>query len=140
MRGERAASGSLLDTRTLGHDDPFVTAIGDAQQARLRLAAVDWIRPVTLDGTEPVTRDQLENDFFFEGERFRLIDTGRGIRKPAGWDAALTIMTAASRSWRLRPYEDDQGMDGLQRYKVRRDQRGAAENRGLRVAMQRQLP
>ena len=126
MGGERAPSGSLLDTRPLGHDDPFVTAAGHAQQARLRLAAIDWIRQVTLDGTEPVTRDQLENDFFFEGERFRLIDTGRGIRKPAGWDAALTIMTAASRSGRVRPYEDDQGTDGCN------DTRFAATSAGRR--------
>jgi putative restriction endonuclease len=116
-----------------------VTLADEDRQSRLRTAAVDWVVRVTNDGAEPVTRDQLVNDFLFEGERFPLVDAGRGIRKPAGWDAALTIMTAAAKPGRSRPYDDDEGPDGLHRYKLRRDQRGTADNLGLRVAMQRQL-
>lgn len=117
-----------------------MTSVVDERRSRLRAAALDWVRRVTLDGAEPVTRDQLANDFIFDGERFPLVDAGRGIRKTAGWDAALTIMTAAAKSGRQRPYDDDEGPDGLHRYKLRRDQRGTAENLGMRVAMQRQLP
>lgn len=39
-----------------------------------------------------------------------------------------------------RPYDDDEGPDGLQRYKLRRDQRGRSENDGLRNALLEQTP
>jgi putative restriction endonuclease len=107
---------------------------------RTRAAALVWINDITLSGTIPITREQLANDFIIDGRRFALVDRGRGIRKPAGWDAALSIMTAAPKSGQPRPYADDEGPDGLHRYKLRRDQRGTAENEGLRTAMQHQLP
>lgn len=109
-------------------------------QWRVRQLAVDWVRRETSDGSEPITRDRLTNDFVVDGERIPLVDAGRGIRKPAGWDAAFTILTAYARSADDRPYADDEGPDGLHRYKLRRDQRGSAENRGLRAAMQQGAP
>ena len=75
-----------------------------------------------------------------DGDKFPLVDRGRGIRKPAGWDAALSITTAAPRSGRPRPYADEEGLDGLHRYKLRADQLGTAENAGLRIAMVKKLP
>lgn len=99
-----------------------------------------WIDDITLGGTIPLTRDQLANDFMIDGQRFPLVDRGRGIRKPVGWDAALSITTAAPRSGQARPYADDEGPDGLHRYKLRRDLRGTAENEGLRTAMLLGLP
>ena len=60
----------------------------------IRAAALAWLQEVTLGGTVPATREQLANDFHVLGQRFPLIDRGRGIRKPAGWHAALSIMTA----------------------------------------------
>jgi putative restriction endonuclease len=99
-----------------------------------------WIQEVTLSGTVPVTREQLANDFVIGGQRFPLVDRGRGIRKPMGWSAALSITTAAPKSGQPRPYADEEGLDGLHRYKLRRDQRGSAENEGLRVAMRDELP
>jgi putative restriction endonuclease len=109
-------------------------------EGEVRSAALDWIRLVTLDGQVSVTRDQLANDFILQGQRIPLIDRGRGIRKPRGWDAALSISTSAPSGGRPRPYEDAEGADGLHRYKLRRDQRGSRENESLRVAMQRGLP
>lgn len=106
----------------------------------IRGAALEWIRRVTMDGQLSVTRDCLANDFVVGGRRFPLIDRGRGIRKPAGWDAALSVTTSVPASGRARPYDDVEGADGLHRYKLRRDDRGGAENRGLRVAMSRGLP
>lgn len=99
-----------------------------------------WLQDVTLAGTVPVTREQLANDFVVAGERFPLVDRGRGIRKPQGWRAALSIMTAAPKPGQPRPYEDAEGPDGLHRYKLRRDQRGTAENESLRAAMREQAP
>ena len=93
-----------------------------------------------MDAALPVTRDQLANDFIFQGTRFPLIDRGRGIRKPMGWEAALSITTSVPKSGKPRPYDDTEGADGLHRYKLRRDEGGRTENQGLRTAMQRQLP
>ncbi|MGI8880644.1 MAG: HNH endonuclease [Jatrophihabitans sp.] len=105
------------------------------RESSVRAAALAWLDNVTLGGAAPVTREQLANDFHFDGERFPLVDRGRGIRKPAGWQAALSIMTAHS-----RPYEEGEGADGLHRYKLRRDQGGSAENEALRVALHEQVP
>jgi len=69
-----------------------------------------------------------------------LIDRGRGIRKPQGWDAALTITTSVPKSGRSRPYDDVEGPDGLHRYKLRRDAGGSVENAGLWAAMRQELP
>jgi putative restriction endonuclease len=105
-----------------------------------RASAIEWLRQTTMDGELAVSRDQLANDFAFGGTRFPLIDRGRGIRKPAGWSAALSITTSFPRSGRPRPYDDVEGPDGLHRYKLRRDESGVAENEGLRAAMQLRLP
>ena len=101
----------------------------------IRAAALVWLSEITLGGTVPVSREQLANDFLVAGQRFPLVDRGRGIRKPVGWRAALSIMTAQG-----RPYDDEEGPDGLHRYKLRRDQGGTSENESLRVAMREQVP
>ncbi|SDP06399.1 putative restriction endonuclease [Nakamurella panacisegetis] len=106
----------------------------------IRHAALRWLLDTSLDGTIPLTRDQLANDFLVQGERFPLIDRGRGIRKPARWQAALSITTAVPKSGGLRPYEDVEGVDGLHRYKLRRDERGSADNAGLRAALFLEAP
>lgn len=106
----------------------------------VRAAALSWLTEVTLDGTKPVDRGTLTNDFRPGGERFPLIDAGRGIRRPRGWSAALSIMTAAPKSGTARPYDDGEGPDGLHRYKLRRDARGRAENDSLRAALAQQAP
>jgi putative restriction endonuclease len=108
--------------------------------AAVRAAALAWLGRVTLDGEVAVSRDQLAGDFMVDGSRFPLIDRGRGIRKPAGWDAALSITTSVPKSGRARPYDDAEGIDGLRRYKLRRDDGGHAENQGLREALRQRLP
>jgi putative restriction endonuclease len=106
----------------------------------IRAAALVWVDNETHGGTLPITRERLAQDFFIDGTRFPLVDRGRGIRKPAGWRAALSIMTAAPKPGHERPYADDEGSDGLHRYKLRRDRQGTTENEGLRAAMQAQQP
>jgi putative restriction endonuclease len=113
--------------------------VGRSEEAT-RVAALAWLHRVTFGGTVPISREQLANDFHVDGPRFPLVDRGRGIRKPLGWRAALSITTAAPRTGRARPYADEEGIDGLHRYKLRRDQRGTAENESLRVAMREQMP
>ena len=106
----------------------------------IRAAALQWLAARTLDGRVPVYREQLANDFMWRGHRFPLIDPQRGIRRPAGWPAALSIVTSVAKSGGIRPYDDAIGADGLHRYKLRRDERGRSENEGLRNAWLGQVP
>lgn len=106
----------------------------------VRAAAVEWVRVSSLEGDLDLTREQLANDFVLGGERFPLVDRGRGIRRPAGWRSALSIMTAAPSTRGARPYDDEEGADGLHRYKLRRDQRGRSENESLRAALRDGVP
>lgn len=115
----------------------IVTGPGDEE--RIRAAALAWVTEATLGGTEPISRERLANDFLVDGSRFPLLDRGRGIRKPQGWQAALSITTAAPRSG-ARPYADEEGADGLHRYQLRRDERGRGENEALRMVMRAEVP
>jgi putative restriction endonuclease len=106
----------------------------------IRGAALDWLRAKTFDGTVSITRDELASDFLIAGQRFPLIDRARGIRRPRGWRAALSISTPTPKPGRPRRYDDDAGPDGLQRYRLRRDHGGSAENESLRAALREQAP
>lgn len=147
IRSLRSASGKLrlatcsagrVDHLSAAREDASVTGASDEEA--IRAAALTWLQNITLGGTVPVAREQLANDFHFAGERFPLVDRGRGIRKPAGWRAALSITTAVPKSGQPRPYDDEEGLDGLHRYRLRRDERGIAENESLRVALREQVP
>lgn len=73
--------------------------------------------------------------FSFAGQRLALMDYTRGIRKPAGLGAALSIRTVFTAPDRSPPYADQEGLDGLQRYKMRGEDPRHPENRALREAM-----
>lgn len=109
------------------------------EPAGLRNDAIRWLAERTLDGQLSVTREDLA-DYRWDGEKFPLISTMQGIRRPAGWSATLSIRTAFRRSGETRPYEDEIGDDGLIRYKWRGDNPQQPENVGLRNAMHQRLP
>lgn len=67
------------------------------------------------------------------------MDLGRGIRKPAGMDAALSIRTVYAPRPQDRPYEDDIGNDGLQRYMYRGTDPNHPDNEALRRAWRQGL-
>ncbi len=129
--------------RRYGDHDRRIDHNGDVgwgeSENTVRSAALEWVRGASLEGTRPLSRDELANDFLLDGVRFPLVDRGRGIRKPAGWRGALSILTAVGKGG-APPYDDREGIDGLHRYKLRRDQRGTSENEGLRVALRDRLP
>lgn len=105
----------------------------------LRESAIEWLKERTSDGLEPLTRDEIL-DFRFHGDSFTLQSTQQGIRKPRGFDAALSFQTVYRMPGQKRPYEDDIGADGLIRYAWRGDDPNQPENRGLRRAMELRLP
>jgi putative restriction endonuclease len=78
--------------------------------------------------------------FEYEGRRIPLMDRQRGIRKPAGMDAALAIRTTYTPPDQLPPYSDEIGPDGLQRYKYRGTDPNHPENVALRRAYEQGLP
>lgn len=91
-------------------------------------------------------RPQLRVDFNwlsgfeYDGQRIPLMDRQRGIRKPAGMEAALAIRTTFTPPGQLPPYADDIGTDGLQRYKYRGTDPQHPENVALRRAFEHGLP
>lgn len=106
---------------------------------RVREAAMIWLEQRTGDGAESVHASDLD-DFRFDGEKFRLKDITKGIWKPAALQAALSITTVYREPGKERPYEDEVGRDGLLRYKWQGKDFENAANRGLRTAMELELP
>lgn len=109
------------------------------QEFAIRLAAQSWLDAQRAHGVEYWSHRDL-TQFVHAGTRIPLLDRQRGIRKPAGMSAALSIRTTYRREGVDRPYEDGIGADGLLRYKWRGDDADHAENRALRSAMASRLP
>ncbi len=112
---------------------------GPDVDAWLRREAMAWLAVRSDDGIHPIATADI-GDFTFDGERFRLMDAQRGIRKPAQLAAALSIRTVHTPQGRPRPYDDALGADGLVRYKWRGDDGDHAENRALRAAIEADVP
>ncbi|WP_431710464.1 HNH endonuclease [Glutamicibacter uratoxydans] len=106
---------------------------------RLRREAISWLQIRTSGGVHSLSREEL-NDFFFDGQPFKLIDPMKGIRKPAELEAALSIMTAYRKPGEDRPYADDVGPDDLPRYMWEGNNPETSTNAGLRLAYERNLP
>uniref|UniRef100_UPI003D8B2A06 HNH endonuclease n=1 Tax=Gordonia sp. B7-2 TaxID=3420932 RepID=UPI003D8B2A06 len=105
----------------------------------LRLEAMGWLTRRSQDGLEAMRSDDLL-EFTFRGDRFRLMDAQRGIRKPRQLDSALSIRTVYSADEAKRPYADEIGDDGSISYKWRGDDPEHPENRALRRAMENGQP
>ena len=75
--------------RQTGH--PVERGPVDAErEARLRREAMAWLTVRTHGGATSTSSPDLL-DVCFDGEQFRLLDTQRGVHKPAGFGAALSI-------------------------------------------------
>lgn len=109
----------------------------EAEVSRLvRQSAMAWLDG---HGADLVTQASL-SAFEYDGHRLPLMDRQRGIRKPAGMDAALSIRTVFTEPGQVPPYADAEGDDGLVRYKYRGDDLMHPENRALRRAYLDGLP
>lgn len=116
-----------------------LSVVGESRESAIRRAALEWLDFRTNGGEDTITRNELENDFYFEGEKRRLIAHMQGIWKPGDFSAALTFVTTHAAPGK-RSYDDGVGTDGLSRYKWRGDNPMHAENVGMRKAMQDRLP
>lgn len=109
---------------------------GSSLERDLRHSAMRW-----LDARESERVDYAWlSTFEFEGRRVPLMDRQRGIRKPAGMEAALAIRTTFTAPGQPPPYADTIGADGLQRYKYRGDDPQHSENVALRRAHEQRMP
>lgn len=113
---------------------------------RLRSAAFAFLSSEADRRGTPLVRQDDLTLFNFEGQPFRLMATQTGIWKPKQLSAALSFRTVHVPDPAKRPYDDEEGPDGFLRYKWRfRDPTDPAnyshaDNRAMRVAMERQLP
>lgn len=113
--------------------------LSGADDERLRAEAFAYLRAVQLRTGGPVRYEDAAG-FHFRGRRVPLLDRGRGIRVPAGMDAALSIRTVFRTDPARRPYRDEPGPDGYLRYQWRGSDPDHAENRALRAAMRTGAP
>lgn len=101
---------------------------------RIRQAIFEWLQSAVAIHGDVLPREALEKGFTLEGRRVPLVGP-QGIFKPAVMDVPLSITTAPK-----GPYQDGFGSDGLLRYKYRGEDPNHRDNRGLRFAMEQQLP
>lgn len=110
-----------------------------SEPIELRESAIGWLKERSSDGLDPLTRDDIA-DFRHGGESVRLIGPQNAIWRPAKYDAAVSVFTVYTRPGGTPPYEDAVGPDGLMRYAWRGTDPSHPDNRGLRRAMELQLP
>ncbi|MBI2822534.1 MAG: HNH endonuclease [Acidobacteria bacterium] len=103
--------------------------------ARVRTAAFEWLAHQVANHGDVLSRKVLATGFVLDGVRIPLVGP-QGIFKPQVLrEVPLSITTAPA-----GPYNDTFGPEGLLRYRYRGTDPGHADNRGLRLAMQRRLP
>ena len=102
---------------------------------RVRLAAFQWLRAQMDVHGDVLPREVLAEGFVFEGRRVPLLGP-QGIFKPGLMtEAPLSITTIPG-----GPYDDSIGSGGALSYRYRGTDPAHPDNRGLRRAMQDQLP
>lgn len=106
----------------------------------IRAQIMEWLAARTHDGADAVTWSELR-DFRLAGESLPLKDRVKGIWKPAGFGAALSITTTYRPEGADRPYDDGvYDHDFLLRYKWNGMDPTEATNRALRAAMEQRVP
>lgn len=108
-------------------------------EAALRREAIAWVLAQSAAGLGEIHHTQLASVPLMSGS-LRLKNPQRGIWRPAGWDAALSIVTTYRRRAADRPYDDAPGVDGLWRYKWMGQDPNHPDNVGLRSAMRSRVP
>lgn len=106
----------------------------------LRAAIFAYIDQLLASGYPYVSKGQLQS-FFYNGERFPLIDPQKGIRKPQRWSTVLSI-TSTQRPVDQGGYEDSIREDGSVAYRPMRETTtdAPATNRALLHSIEQQSP
>lgn len=108
--------------------------------ARVRAGAFAFLSEQVAIHGDVLPWALLLKGFQIDGHRVPLVSQ-QGIFKPAVLaDVPLSIRTAPVELGKQRPYEDALGQDGLLVYRYRGTDPHHRENRGLRLALERQTP
>lgn len=106
----------------------------------IRVQVMEWLAARTHDGDAAIPWAELR-DFALAGQSLPLKDRVKGIWKPSGFSAALSITTTFRPEGADRPYDDGvYDEDVLLRYKWNGSDPGEATNRALRAAMAQRVP
>jgi putative restriction endonuclease len=108
-------------------------------EERVRAGAFAYLGELALRSGSLIRWQQLM-EFSFEGARFPLVSSARGIWVPRGFGAALSILTVYRARPEDRPYDDREGPDGYPRYKWQGTDPRARDNVALRRAMEAGIP
>ncbi len=109
--------------------------MAEPTDARVRVAAFEWLTDQIARQGDVLPRPLLARGFVLDGVRVPLVGP-QGIFKPRVLRGApLSITTAPA-----GPYDDSFGRDGLLRYCYRGTDPRHPDNSGLRLAMQQRLP
>jgi putative restriction endonuclease len=96
-----------------------VTSRSPEEQRAIREDVFRWLDNLLFQGHYEFSRAQLL-DYHYGDERIPLLDTGRGIRNPATFDATLTIMSG----WKQNKYRDFHDDNGWITYSYQASDRG----------------
>lgn len=109
------------------------------RELAVRHAAFAWLDRERAAGKETFTQEDTSG-LNLAGETIRLMPTQQGIWKPGQLAAALSIRTVYRPEGSDRPYDDNVGVDGFYRYKMRGNDPDHYQNRALHVAWVERLP
>jgi len=120
-------------------------AVEQSPDARLRIAAVDYIKRTAISGV--LTSEDLRAGFVVDGDRVPLINPQRGIFKPRAMQYLLSVRTVFPASGRKVWYDDQRQVhqqiergEELIDYAFMKDDPESADNRWLREARDAQVP
>lgn len=102
--------------------------------AVVRKAAFDWLQDQVNARGDVLPRAILQQGFFLEDEQIRLVGP-QGIFKPNILEIPLSITTVPT-----GPYDDGFSPGGLLHYRYRGTDPDHRDNRGLRYAMEHNIP
>ncbi|MDA9982922.1 HNH endonuclease [Gammaproteobacteria bacterium] len=100
----------------------------------VRKAAFDWLQDQVNIRGDVLLRAILQEGFVLGDERIRLVGP-QGIFKPKVLDVPLSIATVPT-----SPYDDGFSPGGLLQYRYRGTDPGHRDNKGLRYAMEHNIP
>ena len=115
--------------------------MNELRELAVRTALFAHLDDLLLGTDDDTLRWDQTESFQFDGEKFTIRQArGRGIGKPAGLGAALSITTAFTPFGKPPPYEDFEGEDGYPRYKYEGIDPNMFTNRALRLCMEYAFP
>lgn len=117
----------------------MVDAPNSAIEQATRDQLIEWVQQRQSTGQEVFEYAELAR-VALGAQDVRALDRQRGIWRPRGFHAALSIKTTYTGEGQPAPYEDGVGRDGLLRYKYEGDNPELWTNVALRRAMAERLP